>query len=171
MRVVGRTRATERQTNWMEVVRYSGNRKGCAFHYAWRASRSRGWVTATQDIMQIAQSPSRGTLYCYRRSSGGLTPTSGHSREGDAGEHFKDSRCQLRICARATLFAHIGGQRLVFDPGGQQRNHPVENPQLKAGQGELAIEERLNSGGIRSCGSRFSFAAGRPYYENRNSYN
>ena len=24
--------------------------------------------------------------------------------------------CQLKICARATLFAHIGGQRLVLDP-------------------------------------------------------
>ena len=39
--------------------------------------------------------------------------------KGDAGEHFKARRCHLKISARATLFAHIGGQRLVFDPGSQ----------------------------------------------------
>ena len=60
--------------------------------------------------------------------------------KGDAGEHFKGPCCQLKICARATLFAHIGGQRLIFDPASQQRNHPVENPKLKADKAELAVE-------------------------------
>ena len=60
--------------------------------------------------------------------------------KGDAGEHFKCPCCQLKICARATLFAHIGGQRLIFDPASEQRNHPVENAELKADKGELAVE-------------------------------
>lgn len=60
--------------------------------------------------------------------------------KGDAGEHFECRHCHLKISARATLFAHICGQGLVFDPGSQQRNHSVENPQLKAGKGELAVE-------------------------------
>ena len=60
--------------------------------------------------------------------------------KGDAREHFKGSCCQLKICARATLFAHIRSQRLIFDPGSQQGNYPVENPQLKADKGELAVE-------------------------------
>jgi hypothetical protein len=34
----------------------------------WRASKGRGWVPATQDIMQIAQSASGAHTYCYRRS-------------------------------------------------------------------------------------------------------
>ena len=59
---------------------------------------------------------------------------------GDASRYFKGPCCHLRICARATLFAHIGGQRLVFDPAGKQRNDPVENPQLKADKAELAVE-------------------------------
>ena len=66
--------------------------------------------------------------------------------KGDAGEHFKARRCHVKISARATLFAHIGGQRLIFDPASEQRNHPVENAELKADRGELAVErdERAN---------------------------
>ena len=59
--------------------------------------------------------------------------------KGDARQHFKGRRRHLKISARATLFAHICAQRLVFDPGSQQRNHPIENPQLKADKGELLI--------------------------------
>ena len=39
-----------------------------------RASKGRGWVPATQDMMQIAQSASGAHTYCYRRGPGGLTP-------------------------------------------------------------------------------------------------
>jgi hypothetical protein len=51
----------------------------------------------------------------------------------------KGRRCHLKISARAILFAQICGQRLVVDLCSQQRNHPVENPQLKADTGELAV--------------------------------
>ena len=39
-----------------------------------RASKGRGWVAATQDMMQIAQSASGAHTYRYRRGAGGLTP-------------------------------------------------------------------------------------------------
>src|SRR4029077_174961 len=61
--------------------------------------------------------------------------------KGDAGEDFKDRSCHLKISARGALFARIGGQLLVFDPGSEQRNHPVENPHLKADKAELALKE------------------------------
>ena len=44
----------------------------------------------------------------------------------------KGRRCHFKIPARATLFAQICGQGLVVDLCSQERNHPVENPQLKA---------------------------------------
>ena len=59
--------------------------------------------------------------------------------KGDAGEHFERRRCHLKISARATLFAQICGQRLAVDLGSQNRNHPVDNSELKADKGELPV--------------------------------
>jgi len=44
---------------------------------------------------------------------------------GDAGEHFKTRRCHSKISTGDTLFANIGGQRLVFDRGNQKRRCPL----------------------------------------------
>jgi hypothetical protein len=38
-------------------------------------------------------------------------------------------------------FTHVGAQRLVFDPGRKQGNHPIENPQLKTDKGEIQLKE------------------------------
>jgi hypothetical protein len=65
--------------------------------------------------------------------------------KGNAGEHFKGRRCHLKVCARTTLFAHIGGQRLVFDPGRQERNDPVGDAKLKADKAELAAKRNERS--------------------------
>jgi hypothetical protein len=64
--------------------------------------------------------------------------------KGNAGEHFEGRRCEIKMPARATLFAQICGQRLVVDLGSEERNHPVENPQLKADKAKLTVagEER-----------------------------
>ena len=75
-------------------------------------------------------------------------------RRGAAG------RCHLKISARATLFAQICGQRLVVDLGSEERNHPVENPQLKAVKAELPVErnERGNNSTLLSAATARSSA-------------
>jgi hypothetical protein len=50
-------------------------------------------------------------------------------------------RCHLKAPARSALFTHVGAQRLVFDPGRKQGNHPIENPQLKTDKGEIQLKE------------------------------
>jgi hypothetical protein len=79
--------------------------------------------------------------------------------KGDAREHFKARRCHLKISARAALFAQICGQGLVFDLASEERNHPVNDPQLETDRGELpaAGEERRDEFYVieRGHGSHF----------------
>jgi hypothetical protein len=54
-----------------------------------------------------------------------------------------NKRSQWPLVTRMFLLGPVRShirQRLVFDPGSQQRNHHVENPQLKADKGELPVE-------------------------------
>ena len=43
------------------------------------------------------------------------------------------------FCSRHSVRSHMR-PTLVFDLGSQQRNHPVENAQLKADKGDLPVE-------------------------------
>jgi len=59
--------------------------------------------------------------------------------KGDAGEHFECRGRDARILAPKVLFTQIRSQCLVVDLRSEKRNHPVDNSELKADQGELPV--------------------------------
>ena len=148
-REIGNLSLRSNQRLWRGVLSGSGRERGRGqFH---QARQSEALKNASVVVKRRGPSDPANSFTSLRSRSLTTRPRLSASKEvinlrlaswllkSDAREHFEGRRCEIKTPARNALLAQIYGQSPIVNLCRHERNHAVDNPQLKADKGQLSV--------------------------------